>query len=83
MGLRNAAQSFQKLMNFVLDGMVNTFCYLDDILIFSKDEDDHKKTLHELFKRLENNGLTINIKKCHFAQEELTFLGYKVRASNL
>ena len=63
-------------MNFVLDGLDSVFCYLDDILVFSKDEIEHRKTIRELFKRLEEAGLTINLKKCQFAKEELVFLGY-------
>ena len=33
MGLRNSAQSFQKMMNHVLDGLDNLYCYMDDILL--------------------------------------------------
>ena len=64
MGLRNSAQSFQKLMNFVLDGLDNIYCYLDDILVYSKTEEDHINTIEQLLKRLEQAGLTINTKKC-------------------
>ena len=48
MGLRNAAQSFQRLMDHVLQGLEDVFCYMDDVLIFSKDENAHQKTLKEL-----------------------------------
>ena len=83
MGLRNSAQSFQKMMNFILEGLDSCFCYLDDILIFSPNEAEHLKTLQELFRRLESNGLTINLTKCKFAREELTFLGYTVNSSGI
>ena len=49
MGLKNSAQSFQKLMNFVLDGLDNVFSYLDDILVFNKDDIQHKKVIRALF----------------------------------
>ena len=83
MGLRNSAQSFQKMLNWVLDGLDNVFCYLDDILIFSENEEAHFKTIEELFRRLQDNGLTINIKKCNFAQPQLTFLGYTVNGQGI
>ena len=49
MGLKNSAQRFQKLMNFVLDGLDNVFSYLDDILVFNKDDIQHKKVIRALF----------------------------------
>ena len=39
MGLRNAAQSFQHLMDHVLAGIEGIYCYMDDILVFSKTEE--------------------------------------------
>ena len=83
MGIRNSAQSFQKMLNYVLDGLDNIFCYLDDILIFSENEHEHLKTIEELFKRLQDNGLTINRKKCNFGRETLTFLGYTVSGTGI
>ena len=62
MGLKNSAQSFEKLMNFVLDGLDNVFSYLDDILVFTKDDIQHKKVIRALFHRLEEARLTINLK---------------------
>ena len=66
MGLRNSAQSFQRLMNHVLGDMENVFCYMDDLLIYSKDEASHIKTIEEVFRRLQENGLAISEKKCIF-----------------
>jgi len=45
-GLRNAAQTFQRLMNSLLNDLIFAFCYLDDILIASKDEKEHIAHLH-------------------------------------
>ena len=52
MGLRNSAQSFQKLIDSVLAGLDNVFAYMDDVLVYSENEQDHLKTLEELFRRL-------------------------------
>ena len=41
MGLRNAPQSFQKLMDHILAGMSGVFCYMDDIMCFSDSEETH------------------------------------------
>lgn len=50
-GLRNAAQTFQRLMNSVLSGLDFCFCYLDDILIASSNESEHINHLHTVFTR--------------------------------
>ena len=83
MGLRNAAQSFQKVMNHVLEGLPNVFCYLDDILIWSSSISEHQKTIRELMGRLSDAGLTISLKKCQFQKTELEFLGFKVNAKGI
>ena len=83
MGLRNSGQSFQRLVDFVLRDMENIFVYMDDVLIYSKNEQDHLATLDELFRRLDQNGLTISLKKCLFGKEKLDFLGYQVSKTGI
>lgn len=78
MGLRNSAQSFQRLMDTILAGLTNCFVYMDDVLIYTETEEEHLKILEELFKRLTANGLAISPKKCAFGQESLNFVGYHV-----
>ena len=70
MGLQNSAQSFQRVVDCVLDGLENVYAYLDDILVFSKSKADHMATLEKLFKRLDDAGLTLNLKKCEFGKRE-------------
>lgn len=77
-GLRNAAQTFQRLMNSLLNDLSFVFCYLDDILIASKDEKEHIAHLRIIFDRLQQAGMTINVSKCLFGQSEISFLGYLV-----
>ena len=78
MGLRNSCQSFQKLIEWVLAGIPNIFIYIDDILVYSTDEQEHIKTISEICKRLSANDLTISLKKCEFAVPEINFLGYRL-----
>ena len=78
MGLRNSAQSFQRMMTSVLDGLSNCYCYLDDILVFTKTEGEHFKILHELFTCLQRAGLAVSLDKCAFGQSSMDFLGYHV-----
>ena len=51
-GLCNAAQTFQRFMNEVIQGLDFCFAYLDDILIASSNEQEHLTHLNILFTRL-------------------------------
>ena len=62
-GLSTSAQVFQRLIDTVIRGLPFVYAYVDDILIFSKDEKKHLEHLCILFQRLNNFGLTINLKK--------------------
>lgn len=77
-GLCNAAQTFQRFVNSVIQGLDFCFAYLDDILVASKDEKEHLKHLRILFKRLNDYGIVININKCVLGQTEVKFLGYLI-----
>ena len=56
---------------------------MDDLLIFSKDEDSHLATLKELFTRLQSNGLAKGLDKCTFGVHALDFLGYRVNTKGI
>ncbi|XP_057695302.1 uncharacterized protein LOC130917681 [Corythoichthys intestinalis] len=77
-GLKNAAQSFQRLMDSVLRDMPFVFVYLDDILIASKSVEVHVRHLRELFTRLAAHGLIVNPAKCVFGVPTIQFLGHLV-----
>ena len=75
-GLKNSAQAFQRLMDTVCRGLSFAFVYIDDILVASKDTSTHREHLHQLFQRLQEQGLVINIDKCQFGITSLDFLGH-------
>jgi len=77
-GLKNAAATFQRTMNNIFMNCENTVTYIDDILIGSKNEEEHKKDLENTFKLLQINGLKINLKKCDFFKNKINFLGYQI-----
>ncbi|GBL73104.1 Transposon Ty3-I Gag-Pol polyprotein [Araneus ventricosus] len=76
-GLRNAAQTFQRFLDDILRDL-NCFAYLDDILIASIDHASHYRDLEQVFQRLNEKGLVLNIKKCIFGADKLPFLGCEV-----
>ena len=67
-GLTNAPASFQAMMNEILweyldQGVV---VYLDNILIYSRNEEEHEVLVKKVLQILIDNDLAGNIDKCHF-----------------
>lgn len=77
-GLRNAAQTFQRFMAEVLEGLDFIFVYIDDICIASTSTDEHEKHLRMVFDRLKKYGLTVVPSKCQFGLSEVKFLGHLI-----
>jgi Reverse transcriptase (RNA-dependent DNA polymerase) len=81
-GLRNAGQSFQRLMDSLTADLPNAFSYLDDVIVASKAE-DHGAALEGVLQRLQESGLVLNIEKCQFGMKEVEFLGHRVSADGI
>ena len=79
-GLTNAPATFQWLMESCLGELHLEWCiiYLDDIIIFSKDPDDHLIRLRVVFECLAKAGLKLKPSKCEFFRSRLTYLGHIV-----
>lgn len=77
-GLKNAPASFQKMMQHVLAGYVGqiALAYLDDVVVFSENFDDHLDHLRRIFERFKIHGLHCGIKKCQFARKHVEYLGH-------
>lgn len=69
-GLNNIGQMFQCLMNCVLKGLPFVFVYTDNILVASKEREDHLDHLKTLSTHLQEHGLIIRPENCH------SFLGH-------
>lgn len=76
MGLCNAPATFQTLMNSIFRDVIDNFMvvYLDDLLIFSKTKEDHRRHLQIILERLRKNQLFVSPKKCSLFQKEVEFL---------
>ena len=60
-GLKNAPPFFQRLMDRVLQGLSFARCYIDDIIVWSNNLQEHLEHLQEVFRRLEGIGLKITL----------------------
>jgi len=82
-GLKNAAQTFQRLMDHQFASLPHLFTYLDDNKAVSVNMASHLELLRSIFTILQDNGLQLNIEKCAVAQPEVVFLGRVVNATSL
>ncbi len=84
-GLTNAPATFQTVMNNVLRPVLGKFVlvYLDDILIFSQNMDEHLQHLRTVLQLLRDNHLYAKMSKCVFARTELEFLGHILSGDGL
>ena len=79
-GLKNAAQTFQRLMDTVCQSLDFVYVYLDDILVASQTQQEHLRHLRSLFEKLGAFGLVINVNKCQFGPRQIDFLGHSIDA---
>ena len=68
-GISSASEIFQEVIRNVISGI------LDDIIIYGKSKVEHDRALGNTFKRLLENGLTLNLEKCEFNKDKVVFFG--------
>ena len=61
----------------------NVFCYLDNIIIVTKNLQEHLKNLEIVLEKINQAGLTINLEKCEFGCSEVKYLGFIVNEKGL
>ena len=70
-GLAQAPAYFQQLISMVLQNCSDfTMAYLDDIMIFSKNESEHLKHIEIIFQKLKEAGLKLKESKCDFLKRK-------------
>ena len=77
-GVHSATGIFQREMENVLRGIPNVLVRIDDILVTGKNDWDHFIGLIKVSIALEDSGFTVNLVKCAFFQDKITFCGYTI-----
>ena len=84
-GLTNAPSAFMELMNKVFPPYLDKFVvvFIDDILVYSKNEEDHEQHLRIVLQTLREKKLYAKLSKCDFWLREVFFLGHIVYAEGI
>jgi len=84
-GVTNAPAIFMDLMNRVFSPFLDKFIviFIDDILIYSKNEEEHAKHLRIVLQTLWPEKLYVKLSKCEFWLKNVTFLGHVVSGESI
>lgn len=84
-GLSNAPATFQSLMNHIFRLYLRKFVlvFFDDILIYSRNIDEHLKHLELVFALLRKHKLFVKESKCTFAQKSVGYLGHLISSDGV
>jgi hypothetical protein len=84
-GLCNAPGTFQAMINKVLQELLDegVIVYIDDILIYSEDEETHVVLVKKVLEKLRINHLCASIKKSVFHAPEVEYLGYHISSEGI
>ncbi len=79
-GLRNAGPSFQRHVDRAIRDCQAAFAWVDDIVICSRNHEEHVIHAQQVLQALQDNGLVIHAEKCVWGVQELEYLGHKISA---
>ena len=84
-GLTNAPAAFMDLMNRVFRPYLDQFVvvFIDDILVYSKNEQEHTQHLHTVLQTLREHRLYAKLSKCDFWLKEISFLGHIISSEGI
>ena len=84
-GLKTAPAFFSRLISDTLFDLIGTevICYLDDILIFAENEEEHLERIYKVLQKLEIANIKIKMSKCAFFTKEVKFLGYIISEAGM
>jgi len=83
-GTKDSMQGFLAAARKTLEGTEEfVAAYVDDILVFSKTKEEHRKHLEVVFEKINSAGMTLKLKKCKFYQNSVKFLGFIISSEGI
>ena len=84
MGLASAPATFQRWMEWALQGLENCILvYLDDVLIYSLTQEQHRKDVQAVMEKFKEKGMKVKWEKCEFEKKGMKFLGHQVQEGKI
>src|SRR6266513_4403366 len=83
--LTNVSATFQELINHMLYDHLNEFviAYLNNILIYSENEEDHEKHVKEVLRKLQEKNLYLKSEKYEFHKQQVKYLEHIITTEEL
>ncbi|XP_046973981.1 uncharacterized protein K02A2.6-like [Vanessa cardui] len=82
-GVSCAPEMFQKVLERLLLGCEGTANFIDDIIIYGSDEQEHNRRLNKVLQVLKDNNVLLNEAKCIFKTNRIEFLGHELTAEGI
>ena len=84
-GLSNAPATFSRAIGIVLSGLTyeQCLCYFDDVIVFSKDIDQHCQRLQAVLTRFREQNLRVKATKCSFGADRVLYLGHMISSEGI
>ena len=82
-GLKGASASFSKLCQIIFRHMPNIITYVDDLVGATTNHQEMIQLLEEVFAECRYHGMKLNLKKCQFGLESLSWLGYNLSSNGI
>ncbi|XP_055711553.1 uncharacterized protein K02A2.6-like [Phlebotomus papatasi] len=82
-GISCAPELFQRTMEQMLAKCPNTIIYIDDLVIFGENNQEHDEAVQRVLQRLREHNVLLNHKKCIFKVHEIIFLGHRISAEGI
>ena len=82
-GLSGAPSTFQRMMSVILGDSqsMEALCYLDDILVWGCDWEEHINRLRSVLEKVRLAGIVLSPSKCVFGAKRVEYLGYVIEAN--
>lgn len=77
-GINCAPEIFQKTLERMLLGCDGTINFIDDILVYGQDKEEHDRRLKKVLETLKENNVVLREDKCIYREKEVQFLGHKL-----